>query len=1021
MEKLDLRWAVFEYCNIDKTQAFENMCRRLFTEEFLKGKTIPHSDHKTPGIEVIPVLEPNREDGKPSKRISFQSKYHGNVSDAYRKFKESAEITVKKWQGRLDLVYLFCNRTLTTESSNYKEIVSILSKGGIEAVPISDTDLLDLAAKYSNIAKDYFISKSNKPDVPPALTTIPFPPDKLIGREIAIEEIQGLLAKHNIVSIHADGGVGKTAIATKIINQIKDEISCGKSSFKHIAWITSTGNLKSDLIGLSIPMVDTMKSQEEKYQIVSSYLQSNPTFLVIDNMDELPKREDSKELNTITGQTKVLITSRADIPYAEEYPLVDLDPDSALALHYQHFTRKQMTIEQIRDQKDHSYGEKIVKAAAYNALFIELIGKMAYSDHWKLDSLWEKLSVNVFGVDSKHPIKSIHGDGKLLEHIQKLYEMSNLSDRQKEIMSFIALFPAECSIFFDVFEWAGFEDDEEDNLGALQDRGWIVRDDEGYLIHTMVKGSIELQNKETKIDISKYHSLISNLIKVDQYMPVTLGYKRVRERIVVLETVCRLVQNDEIESKQYESLINSLAGVYEEQGDFKNAIKYYKMLFEANEKKTIMIHQNSMKRLNNIEIVYDDNGLFKEIVDYSSSIDFVQWKANLTSTYTPIECSNIARILCIHSDFQLALEFCEKALAVEKTVLKECPAAALIYNNLAAVFFAQGDYLKAIDYYGKAVVIKQKEYGSEHPSTASTLNNLGDSYFVQGDPQNALEYYQKAVMIKDRIFGLAHPSTGMTFNKYLENVKADINKRTKIQDNVFWIERLFIAKIFYNIAKVYESMNDYDKALDNFINSVGVFEMVQGGRSSSISVIYKTIADIYETKDDYEMTLKNIKSALMIPRSEGRDEQIKTAMKCELLGDLNCYNGDYSSALEEYIKALEIREKVLGSEHPSVATVYKKIGKMYSKQSKFVKAQESYKKAIKYFEKALGSEHPSTAEAFDEIANVYKKQKNYVVALEYYEKALSIRTKTLGSDNNKTKETQSSISFIKEILNKDIG
>lgn len=349
MEKLDLRWAVFEYCNIDKTQAFENMCRRLFTEEFLKGKTIPHSDHKTPGIEVIPVLEPNREDGKPSKLISFQSKYHGNVSDAYRKFKESAEITVKKWQGRLDLVYLFSNRTLTTESSNYREIVSILSRGGIETVPISDTDLLDLAAKYPNIAKDYFVSKSNNTDVPLALTTIPASPDRLIGREKDIEKIYGLLAQHKIIYIHADGGVGKTAAAAKIVNQIKDEITSGKRPYKHVAWITSTGDLKSDLTGLSIPLVDTMKTPEEKYQIVSTYLQSNPTFLVIDNMDQPPTREDSNILNTITGQTKVLITSRADIPYAEEYLLVELDPDSALILFYLHYRKKEMTIEQIRD------------------------------------------------------------------------------------------------------------------------------------------------------------------------------------------------------------------------------------------------------------------------------------------------------------------------------------------------------------------------------------------------------------------------------------------------------------------------------------------------------------------------------------------------------------------------------------------------------------------------------------------------------------------------------------------------
>ena len=266
----------------------------------------------------------------------------------------------------------------------------------------------------------------------------------LIGRDGDIGCIRHLLDQNDIVFIHANGGVGKTAIALTIANDIKKEIISGNSQFKHIAWITSTGDLRNDIIGLSIPAVKSAKSREEKYLVARSFLEKTTTFLVIDNMDDPPSKDDADVLNTISGRTKILITTRADISVGKPYALKDLDSDFALLLLYQYYRKgKDLTIVQIKKREDYSFAQNIVKAATNNALFIELIAKMAYADHWKLDTLWKELEKDIFSKQSKHTIPTSHGDGKLLVQIQKLYEMANLSDKQKEIMKFIALFPPE--------------------------------------------------------------------------------------------------------------------------------------------------------------------------------------------------------------------------------------------------------------------------------------------------------------------------------------------------------------------------------------------------------------------------------------------------------------------------------------------------------------------------------------------------------------------------------------------------
>jgi tetratricopeptide (TPR) repeat protein len=84
------------------------------------------------------------------------------------------------------------------------------------------------------------------------------------------------------------------------------------------------------------------------------------------------------------------------------------------------------------------------------------------------------------------------------------------------------------------------------------------------------------------------------------------------------------------------------------------------------------------------------------------------------------------------------------------------------------VYYEQGDYGKALEYYGKALAIRERVLGKEHPSTATTYNNIGGVYRAQGDYAKALEYYRKANAVFLSVFGENHP--------YTQNTALSINK-----------------------------------------------------------------------------------------------------------------------------------------------------------------------------------------------------------------------------------------------------
>ena len=740
-------------------------------------------------------------------------------------------------------------------------------------------DITELICANNSLLEKYYPSLNGNnhfpsmsyPDIPISLTTIPAAP-KLIGREKDVQNIRDILTQKRIVSIHAVGGVGKTAIAAVITNGIINS----SSPFMHVAWITSTGNLMNDLIGMDIPSIATAQSMKEKYKEACKYIQKHPTFLVIDNMDRIPTQGEIDELNTIaiSGDTKILITTRANIPNVEEYELSDLNFDSALILFYLHFIRKIMTIDQIRDRDDSLCGEMIVKEAGCNALLIELIGKMAYADHWILKRLWERLNKDVFDLNSKYPIQSDHGDdGKLQEHIQKLYEMSTLSNKQKEIMSFLALFPPEHSIFFDVFKWAGFEDDEHDDLGTLQARGWIARDEEGYSIHTLIHRSIQLQTNKSAFEKEGYKNLIIELVNTDQYMPSDMVYTKVRERIVVTETICGLLTKDNSQEISTLMLYNNIARVYHDQGNYAKAHQYYEKALEIGEKVLGLNHQIIAIIYNGIGGVYHDQGNYEEAQKYfGKALEIQESVLGEKHLSTAKTYNNMANAYRKKGNYEEAYKYFEKALEIYKQILgMNHSFTARACSNIGLVYSEQGNNEEALKHYRNALKASESVLGERHPFTAIVYNNIAEVYREQGNYEDALKFYRNALKASESVLGERHPFTANVYNNIAfvyhdqghdEEAMMYLGKALEIREQVLGVEHPDTASSYNNIGVQYYYRKDYEKAKDFFERAFVICEKTLGadhpqtkGSKMDIETVEAILSKKMSHKSWYKMRL----------------------------------------------------------------------------------------------------------------------------------------------------------------------
>lgn len=151
-----ITWENFKTFNQDSKGIqlkFEDLCRQLFINENLSCNQkyrYVHSNPNNPGLETEPIY-----DEKNNRWIGFQVKYFESQID-YNQILESAKNIVKYYVNKVNHVFLFCNKSISSQAKKFKETQNILISANITLELITDTAILDLVRKYSYLGLYYF-------------------------------------------------------------------------------------------------------------------------------------------------------------------------------------------------------------------------------------------------------------------------------------------------------------------------------------------------------------------------------------------------------------------------------------------------------------------------------------------------------------------------------------------------------------------------------------------------------------------------------------------------------------------------------------------------------------------------------------------------------------------------------------------------------------------------------------------------------------------------------------------------
>jgi tetratricopeptide (TPR) repeat protein len=217
-----------------------------------------------------------------------------------------------------------------------------------------------------------------------------------------------------------------------------------------------------------------------------------------------------------------------------------------------------------------------------------------------------------------------------------------------------------------------------------------------------------------------------------------------------------------------------------------------------------------------------------------------------------------------------------RALAIrEKALGPEHPETSTSLNNLAQLYQAMGDYIKAEPLLRRVLAIREKTLGPEHPLTATSFNNLAGLYDLMSDYPRAEALYRRALEIREKALGPEHPGTATSLN---------------------------------NLAELYKAMDEFAKAEPLLQRALAIREKTFGAEHPETATSLNNLAGLYRSMGDYAKAEPLLRSALAICEKTLGSEHPLTARSLSNLAILNMDLGKIGAALELAVRAGKVQE-----------------------------------------------------------------------------------------------------------------
>jgi len=638
---------------------------------------------------------------------------------------------------------------------------------------------------------------------------------QIVGRFRELRELRKYLETYQqVLLVNGIGGIGKTTLAKYYVQ---------KYGFKydHIIWVDvlpernkAGGDVLSAFVSYQNNILNHLElkfepkaSDEEKFHALMARLGKleGNNLLVIDNAGE--KIIEVQEHLPKAPRWKTLVTSRNSFARFKVYSLDILPKEDAQALFLQYYPQA----------KDDSLLPLLLKRIGYHTLTIELLAKTLHSHkRLTLPTLWKAIdaeglqAANRKKVSINHPV--FKTPIKANDCVLKLFSLDLLSKEEITLLLQFAVLPPMALSYTVITDLLAIENETEDDFEELLDelaqKGWLSTKEDTYSCHQIIQEVIRQQIPPTVENCEPLIESISSKLAIDQTKDNPI------DKFPWVPYGKSLIQWIETNTKEasftLSVLRSNLGGVLRDLGDYQGTKEQLEAALASDLLNFGENDPNVARVRSNLGTVLSDLG------DYQGARE--QFQAALESAIrnfgenhpaAAISRSNLGLVLRYLGDYQGAKEQLQAALASDlRNFGENHPNVARVRSNLGTVLLSLEDYQGAKEQLEAALESAIRNFGENHPTVAISRSNLGGVLRSLGDYQGAKEQLETALESDLRNFGENHPKIAKRYHNlglvYLDMV--DLKLALFYLEEAYKIRNRLLGEKHPHTIKVAESI-----------------------------------------------------------------------------------------------------------------------------------------------------------------------------------------------------------------------
>ncbi|KAK5704854.1 hypothetical protein LTR97_001963 [Elasticomyces elasticus] len=338
-------------------------------------------------------------------------------------------------------------------------------------------------------------------------------------------------------------------------------------------------------------------------------------------------------------------------------------------------------------------------------------------------------------------------------------------------------------------------------------------------------------------------------------------------------------------------------------------------------------HASTLKILNNIGVLYAEQGRIKEAEE-------MYWRAlggnsearvlRYTPTGTTVTTlDNLGRLYVEQGKIKDAEDMYLRALSIGEKVWgpEQTTTSFITTETLSILYISERRFKEAVEMLLRVLQGFEETLGPKHRETLSTVGRLGSLYADQGKYEDAEEMFKRALQGLEETRGAKHTST---------------------LDAVVGLGGLYTRQ-----SKNEEAEEMYTRALQGFEETLGA------KHSSTLNVVYN-LGGIYDDQGKHKEA-----EEMLVRAWKGLEEMygLKNMWTLTVTSNLGTYyrdQGRYKEAEKMYMRALQGFEEMYSPKHWTTLKTVRQLGFLYHEQGELSKARTMYTRAAEGYEHLVG-------------------------------------------------------------------